>query len=946
MKIRVLTMGRRKKTFSLGMVFWGSLIFVLAAGLAPAPHLQAATDWTAAAALLGVRIRHTATLLGDGRLLVAGGHPSNVSGPTAEIYDPRTNTWSATANNMKAERFAHTATMLLDGRVLVAGGETQGSAELFDPAANTWTAAANMKAARSFHTATLLPDGRVLVVGGRNYNYDPLAGTEIYDPTANTWTAGNNLHTARTQHTATLLPDGRVLVAGGFNGDALASAELYDPGTGIWSPAASMQTARGTHTATCVDSLALTKTHKTLVLVVGGFNVSALASTELYDPDTNQWVYSNPLNSGRVGHTATLLPDKLLLVVGGSDGNFPPSYPANAEIFDIGTWSGWASLQGTAQENHTATLLPDGIVLVAGGNQALGPPSNGALRFNRRLSFTTVNRSQTFTRFGHAATLLSDGRVLASGGIEPGGIMGVLTDKVALFDPLANTWSSGPPLKTKLSAHTATLLADGRVLVAGGDTLAGEKLAEVEIYNPLSNDWSSAANMLTARDQHTATLLADGRVLVVGGAVSVGVLAGAEIYDSYNNIWTAEAYPHKPRLAHTATLLPDGRVLIAGGYDDQGELALVEIYDPLKRTWSYAAPMNQARGNHTATLLADGRVLVVGGDTAANTQLGSVEIYDPAANTWKNAAPLNTARELHTATLLPDGRVMVAGGVGSIPGYNYMTLSSVEIYDPVANSWTIASMNYPRFGHTATLLLNGGVLIAGGDGGSNFIQTPEITWSRPTDILRPTLSGSPATLSLDQPLTLKGSDFRDPQWQEASDGRTNQAATNYPLVQLRRLDNEQIAWLSLGSPFSAAAFTSRPVDNILPGPALVTVFVNAVPSDSKYLIIKGAPLDVIVQLWTNHTAIVGTLIHFTATVTSSLGTPTGAVQFQLDGANYGSPVTLVAGKAILSIASLSLGAHTLGAVYQGDSIFEAGAVAAPMIQEIVPARLLFPLIQR
>jgi hypothetical protein len=286
----------------------------------------------------------------------------------------------------------------------------------------------------------------------------------------------------------------------------------------------------------------------------------------------------------------------------------------------------------------------------------------------------------------------------------------------------------------------------------------------------------------------------------------------------------------------------------------------------------------------------------------------------------------------------------VAAGVGN----NNTDLASVEIYDPVADTWTTAAMNYPRFGHTATLLLNGSVLIAGGFANKAFIQTAEIVWCRPTDNPPPTLTGSPATLVLGQPLTVSGTGFRDPQWNAASDGSNNQSATNFPMVQLRRLDNEQIAWLSLGAPFSDTAFTSRLVNNILPGPALATVFVNAVPSGSRYLFVKSGYYKVAIKLTTSHLEPIpiGAWIWFTAVVTSELGIPTGAVQFQLDGVDYGIPVALTEGEAVISLASIPMGVHTVSAVYLGDFLFEGGAAAVPIIQEIVQARLYFPLMQR
>ena len=156
-------------------------------------------------------------------------------------------TWTATGS-LATARDDHTATLLPNGKVLVAGGYdgsgTLASAELYDPASGTWTATGSLATARYRHTATLLPNGKVLVAGGSD-NSGALASAELYDPASGTWTATGSLATARDCHTATLLPNGKVLVAGGFDGSgSLASAELYDPASGTWTATGSLATAR------------------------------------------------------------------------------------------------------------------------------------------------------------------------------------------------------------------------------------------------------------------------------------------------------------------------------------------------------------------------------------------------------------------------------------------------------------------------------------------------------------------------------------------------------------------------------------------------------------------------------------------------------------------------------------------------------------------------------
>jgi hypothetical protein len=180
-------------------------------------------------------------LLSNGKVLVAGGSTGNVFLPTAEIYDPVAGTWTGVTNGMSDARFFHTATLLPDGKVYVAGGGggvIKSSADLFDSASGNWTTTGALKTARCFQTATLLPNGLVLIAGGGQALgvQTPLASAELYDPLSGTATFTNSMTVARQWQTATLLPNGKVLVAGGHNGtNALASAELFDSANGTWT---------------------------------------------------------------------------------------------------------------------------------------------------------------------------------------------------------------------------------------------------------------------------------------------------------------------------------------------------------------------------------------------------------------------------------------------------------------------------------------------------------------------------------------------------------------------------------------------------------------------------------------------------------------------------------------------------------------------------------------
>jgi hypothetical protein len=298
-------------------------------------------------------------------------------------------------------------------------------------------------------------------------------------------------------------------------------------------------------------------------------------------------------------------------------------------------------------------------------------------------------------RGDHTTVLLKNGLVLAVGGVDGiGGIFSNNPTSTELYDPVTGSWTSTSSLITGRAYHSMTLLADGKVLVVGGDNPAKGNLDSAEIYDPATPaalSWTAAGNLTTARYSHTATLLQDGRVLVVGGfnllpGQSVGaVLSSAEIYDPVTG-WSATGSLVKGRYAHTATLLIDGTVLVAGGGDAAGnDVATAEIYHPTgpyAGTWTSTGSLGVARYNHLAMLMPSGQVLVTGGSSLVDAFLSSAELYDPLAGTWSGTANLQTGRVVFTATLLAhgnpatDGKVLIVGGDGTAG-----TLSSVELHE-------------------------------------------------------------------------------------------------------------------------------------------------------------------------------------------------------------------------------------------------------------------------
>ena len=673
----------------------------------------------------------------------------------------------------------------------------------------------------------MLASGKVLIVGGADASGHGVAGAALYDPDSNTWSSAASLATGRFAHTATLLHDGKVLVVGGVDGSGhrLASAELYNPVSNTWSSAASPGTAYAYHSATLLPS--------GRVLVAGGVGNSGTvqASAELYDPASNTWSPAASLAAARYRQRATLLASGKVLITGGASGPF--TQLTSAELYDPAgdTWTAAGNL-GMARDNHTATLLPSGQVLVTGGLDVVNIVSSAEL-YDPANSIWRATASLSTARAFHTATLLPSGKVLVSGGYLAGGTPATST---GLYDPASNTWSVAASLTTARYRHTATVLPSGKVLVAGGQSSASSYVATAELFDPATNAWSGAGSLLTARSAATATLLASGKVLVAGGQGASGYLASAELYDPASNTWSATGSMLVARYGNSATLLPSGKVLVAGGYGLSGRLASAELYDPARGTWSAAGSLATGRGFHTATLLPSGKVLVAGG-SGSSANLASAELYDPASNSWSAAGNLTSARELHTATLLPSGKVLVAGG------FNSGFISSAELYDPASNSWSAAgNLATGREGHSATLLPSGQVLIVGGLGpGATTLDSAEL-YTHDIGIVgrrRPVLASATSPLFAGDSLQLSGSGFEGDS--EAADGSSQNSTTNYPLVQLRRIDDNQIVWTApaAGSTRSDTSYTSAPLPALPAGPYVLALYVNALPAASR--IVRFAP---------------------------------------------------------------------------------------------------------
>ncbi|MDQ2949340.1 MAG: kelch motif-containing protein, partial [Acidobacteriota bacterium] len=323
----------------------------------------------------------------------------------------------------------------------------------------------------------------------------------------------------------------------------------------------------------------------------------------------------------------------------------------------------------------------------------------------------TATGKMTRARSAHTATLLPNGKVLLSGGF---GALGFGEATAELYDPSTGAFAATGNMTTR-GWHTATLLADGRVLIVGGfggvDGIGKGSLPIAELYDTSTGTFTTTGATITALTYHTATLLRDGRVLIAGPAA-------AELYDPVSGAFTATGAYSVPGTINptTATLLSDGKVLLTGS-DARFSGGWTEMYDPSSGTFSSIGSIKGWYNENTATLLMNGKVLVAGSDEYPFP--AEAEVYDPLTGTSSRIENMTAPHEGSAAVLLPDGTVLITGSQLGGGGAD----SSAELYHPASGTFSVAgNMTQGRFGHTATLLPDGKVLIAGSYSGTSTAE--------------------------------------------------------------------------------------------------------------------------------------------------------------------------------------------------------------------------------
>lgn len=339
-----------------------------------------------------------------------------------------------------------------------------------------------------------------------------------------------------------------------------------------------------------------------------------------------------------------------------------PQVPSSGRL-----WSNTGPM-AVPRDGAVAVRLPSGKVLVCGG-----ATTNLVEIYDPATGVFTSRQGVYSHGSGASATLLNDGRVLIAGGA------GAAT-AAEIYDPVADKLQSTGRLSGARFAHTATLLGDGRVLITGGSigsAIPYTPINSSEIFDPASGAFQVTGPLTVPRTGHTAVALSDGRVLVFGG-LTIQLLNSAELFDPKTGKFTATSPMHVGRQYAFGILLPNGKVIVGGGSGD----ATAELYDPVNSSFSLTGVMRASRIIQGAVLLSSGQILITGGQNSSGFILNSSELYNPATGLFSDTAGMSAPRQDPSYVELLDGRVLVAGGLTTFTGPSPF-LNSAEVYTPV-----------------------------------------------------------------------------------------------------------------------------------------------------------------------------------------------------------------------------------------------------------------------
>jgi hypothetical protein len=639
-------------------------------------------------------------------------------------------------------------------------------AEIWDPSSSRWHRGPTMRSRRTGASVSALPDGRVLVAGGgspttTSPNGGPLDTVEVFDPRSSGWTPTGKLAQARWRHAGVALGDGRVLVLGGQRDAAPCpglGSEVWSPRTGAWSAVKPMKRPR------CPGAVTVLRDGR--VLVAGGdehlpnvHDRKGLAHVEAWDPTSGEWSELAPLpDLGMWLSKAFSLPDGRVLVTGVVDAG---SSIRAVALLSTAAIDAWKVLAPPYDDLAFVAATPDGRVVGLGARpRGLGPGSRDEQVL---VSWDPVSDTTALSEPPLLETRQGGLVRLRDGGFLSVGQDGYSQRWIPDGKPVGRWATSGRSFPDRREGMTVSALSTGQVLVTGGRVKWPDSLDSGFLLGE-QDGWTAISPLRMARLSHSATVLADGRVLVVGGEdqrrsrpptllrwpwrwfdrEDPAFLSSSELWDPRTGRWSNAGLMAGRRSSHASALLPDGRVLAIGG-DHQlwtgliapspmgRSLATVEVWNPragpTSNTWTPIQPMRIPRSAPRAVNLHDGRILVVGGTDSPKP----AEVWDPATGAWALVRELVPPAEAGVA-VLKSGLVLIVGGSDSV------VLDSTRSWDPATRRVVDAgALNIPRAAPDLHVLADGSVLVFGGrySAGGPCLARAEV-WTSASNAWKPT----------------------------------------------------------------------------------------------------------------------------------------------------------------------------------------------------------------
>lgn len=777
-----------------------------------------------AAASLGLgRSGHTATRLQDGRVFVAGGRFRDGGGNedyavSTELYNPTSNAWEP-GQSLNSKRAFHTATLMGNRRVLISGGYNGRNfennfgfletTEIYRADNGSITPGDKMTVRRAHHSASLRGDGRVTVFKGLgNFTTSYLTtpplelqpGSLLLLGDSGTPSTGTILNTSTLplflDNIELSVPSNGIIVDGdiAFSTPAVL---LQDAAVRFRFPTTSAPLAGAEFEFNDDDPAAEIDGFDTSIANPGGQVFFATRSVSVPETPTSPRVANNASNSlpysppGPLGSEQEATISGGTLVVDNLRIPLPDYIPVGATLLRAAAEIETMTMSEPSDEStHGFDINLDGGNAVLSGAQcgtAFDSDPGERKMLCNGVTFSGVSGGVKSSSANTTTTLPNPLTNAQLSGLEAGGItlkivhvfnqldlsnqdlvfnIATITVRLAVFGdreeylPQDNNWRTPTQPGYHAFNHSTTLLPNGDEYILGGRRCLGTASCTAGTFTPTvgggaiitvaglggTPSWQTLQAMQNGRSHHTATLLPGGRVLVAGGVNGNQVARQSELFDPEAGTWSSGGSLNVARSHHISMLLPNGTVLAAGGFTSAtatGATVSAEIFHPDTRTWIPTSPMSSSRAFQTAVLLPDGNVLTMGG-FREGAFLETAEIYYSTARRWVPVASMDTRRSQHTATLLHDGRVLVAGGVnvGGVLGESSVSgQRGAEIFNPQTGAWTAAAaMNRRRHSHSATLLRDGRVLVTGGNDGFGEIAEAEIydpvgnTWT-PTDPL-------------------------------------------------------------------------------------------------------------------------------------------------------------------------------------------------------------------